>query len=107
MIDVMEKEEIPRIHPVEFITLKEEEVTPSLKEIAFLDDVPIDITVEIGRAKKYVKNILALKEGSIIELSRLAGENFDILANGKLIAKGQIVIVGDHIGIRVVELVNE
>lgn len=67
-------------------------------------DVPMDITVELGRAKKSIRSILELGSGSIIELDKLEGEPVDVLANGKLFAKGEVVVIGETFGVRIVEV---
>lgn len=71
-----------------------------------LQDVPLTITVEIGRAKMLVKDILKLTVGSVIELDKLAGEPVDILVNGKVIAKGEVIAVNENFGVRILEIVR-
>jgi len=74
--------------------------------IDILMDVQMVLTVELGRTKKYVKDILGLGEGSIIELDKLAGEPVDLLVNGKLIAKGEVVVIDENFGVRVTDIVG-
>jgi flagellar motor switch protein FliN/FliY len=74
--------------------------------IALLLDVPMEVTVELGRATKNVQEVLSLGEGSIIELDKLAGEPVDLLVNGKIIAKGEVVVIDENFGVRVTEIVN-
>ncbi|MDH5717864.1 MAG: flagellar motor switch protein FliN [Spirochaetia bacterium] len=69
-------------------------------------DVQMVLTVELGRTKKYVKDILGLGEGSIIELDKLAGEPVDLLVNQKLIAKGEVVVIDENFGVRVTDIVG-
>ena len=69
-----------------------------------LKDIPLQLTVELGRTNKSIKEILALKKGSIIELDKIAGEPVDILCNGILIAKGEVVVIDEKFGIRLVEI---
>jgi flagellar motor switch protein FliN/FliY len=64
------------------------------------------LTVELGRTKMYIKDILGLGEGSIIELDKLAGEPVDLLVNGKLIAKGEVVVIDENFGVRVTDIVS-
>jgi len=71
-----------------------------------LMDVQVVLTVELGRTKKYVKDILSLGEGSILELDKLAGEPVDLFINGKLIAKGEVVVIDENFGVRVTEIVS-
>ncbi len=68
--------------------------------------VPLDISVEIGRTKMAVKNILDIRQGSIVELDRLAGDPVDIIVNGQLIAKGDVVIIDDNFGVRITEILS-
>ena len=71
-----------------------------------LMDVQMVVTVELGRTKMYIKDILGLGEGSIIELDKLAGEPVDLLVNGKLIAKGEVVVIDENFGVRVTDIVS-
>ena len=69
-------------------------------------DVPLEITVELGRTVKTIKDILEISPGSIVELNKIAGEPVDILVNGKFIAKGEVVVIDDNFGVRITEIVN-
>ena len=69
--------------------------------------VPLDISVEIGRTKKLVKDILDLNKGSLVVLNKLAGEQVDIFVNGQCIAKGDVVVVEDNFGVRITEILQE
>jgi flagellar motor switch protein FliN/FliY len=69
-------------------------------------DVPLKLTVELGRTTKMVKEILALAPGSVVELDKLAGEPVDILVNERLIAKGEVVVIDENFGVRITEIVN-
>jgi flagellar motor switch protein FliN/FliY len=68
-------------------------------------DVPIDISIEIGRTKMSIGDLLSLSKGSIVELKRTAGEAVDIYVNGKLLGKGEVVVVNERLGVRVVKIV--
>ena len=86
-------------------------IEPSQKEerqenLNLIMDVPLDISVEIGRTKKYVKEILEYSQGSLIVLDKLAGEQVDIFVNGQCIAKGDVVVVDDCFGVRVTEVLK-
>lgn len=70
-------------------------------------DIPLQVTVELGRTKRSVKEILALSTGSIIELDKLAGEPVDILVNNKLIAKGEVVVIDENFGVRVTDILSQ
>jgi flagellar motor switch protein FliN len=69
-------------------------------------DIPVDISVEIGRTKMNIGELLSLARGSIVELNRLAGESADIYVNEKLVGKGEIVVTNERLGVRVLEIVT-
>jgi flagellar motor switch protein FliN len=68
-------------------------------------DIPVQLTVELGRTKIAIRNLLQLAQGSVIELDRLAGEPMDVLVNGCLIAQGEVVVVNDKFGIRLTDVI--
>lgn len=70
-------------------------------------DIPLKVTVELGRTKKQIKDILDLSPGSILELDKLAGEPVDILVNNKLIAKGEVVVIDENFGVRVTDILSQ
>jgi flagellar motor switch protein FliN len=72
-----------------------------------LMDINLEIVVELGRTKKKINEILELSQGSIIELDRVSGEPVDLLINGKVVAKGEVVVIDEYFGIRVTEIVNK
>jgi len=72
----------------------------------FLLDVPLEITVELGRTKMLINDMLKLGQGSVIELSKLAGESLEILANQKPIARGEVVVVNEKYGVRLTEVIS-
>lgn len=69
-------------------------------------DVPLDITVELGRTRMTIRQLLALGPGSVVELDKEAGEALDIMVNGQLLARGEAVVVNDRFGIRITDIVN-
>jgi flagellar motor switch protein FliN/FliY len=69
-------------------------------------DVPVTLTLEVGRARLSVRELLQLNQGSVIELDRLAGEPMDVLVNGTLVAHGEVVVVNDKFGIRLTDIVS-
>ena len=73
-------------------------------DIDFILDIPVQLTVELGRTKIAIKNLLQLAQGSVIELNGLAGEPMDVLVNGCLIAQGEVVVVNDKFGIRLTDI---
>lgn len=70
-------------------------------------DIPVAITVEIGRTKMTIRNLLQLNQGGIIALDRLAGEPLDVLVNGTLVAHGEVVVVNEKFGIRLTDIVSK
>lgn len=75
-------------------------------DIDFILDIPVQLTVELGRTKISIKNLLQLAQGSVVELAGMAGEPMDILVNGYLIAQGEVVVVNDKFGIRVTDIIS-
>jgi flagellar motor switch protein FliN/FliY len=83
--------------------------TPSgglAKDIDFILDIPVLLTVELGRTKIAIKNLLQLAQGSVVELDGLAGEPMDVLVNGCLIAQGEVVVVNDKFGVRLTDIIT-
>lgn len=76
------------------------------ENIDLIMDVPLEVTVELGRTKKSISEILDFGPGKIIELNKLAGEPIDILVNGKYVAKGEVVVIEESFGVRITEIVN-
>ncbi len=76
------------------------------KELGFLLDIPLQVSVEIGRSRILIKDLLQMQEGSIIELDKLSGEPLDLYVNSRLIARGEAVLVKDKYGIRLTEVVS-
>ncbi len=77
------------------------------ENIDLIMDVPLEVTVELGRTSKSIKDILDFSPGTIIELDKLAGEPVDVLVNGKFVAKGEVVVIEESFGIRVTEIIKE
>lgn len=95
------------VNPINFPSLQQSTSSAGLPpNLELLLDVQMALTVELGRTKKYVKEILSLGEGSIIELDKLAGEPVDLLVNGKLIARGEVVVIDENFGVRVTDIVG-
>lgn len=94
------------IKDVSFPSLQTSMSGPVQPNMNLLMDVQMTLTVELGRTKMYIKEILGLGEGSIIELEKLAGEPVDLLASGKLIAKGEVVVIDENFGVRVTDIVS-
>lgn len=93
-----------KVSPVKFQELDEEESNSLSNKITLIKDVPLEVTVELGRTHKLIKEILELGPGSIIELNKMAGEPVDILVNGKNVAKGEVVVIDENFGVRIIEI---
>jgi len=95
------------VQPVQFPNLMQPRLGPhEAGNIGLIMDVSMEMTVELGRTRKLIKEILGMGEGTIIELDKLAGEPVDILVNHKLIAKGEVVVIDENFGVRVTEIVS-
>ena len=77
------------------------------RNLNMLMDIPLQVTVELGRTKRSVKEILELVSGSIIELDKLAGEPVDVLVNSRLIAKGEVVVIDENFGVRITDILSK
>ncbi|MFM1650824.1 flagellar motor switch phosphatase FliY [Brevibacillus sp. B_LB10_24] len=95
------------VRPAEFMPLTPSPATLTEDNLGLLLDIPLKVTVELGRTKKLIKEILELSSGSIIELDKLAGEPVDILVNNKLIAKGEVVVIDENFGVRVTDIISQ
>lgn len=96
----------PGVQSVQFPNLQGGGASGEQGNISLLMDVYMEMTVELGRTRKLIKEILGMGEGTIIELDKLAGEPVDILVNHKLIAKGEVVVIDENFGVRVTEIVS-
>lgn len=95
---------------VELDELKEDHAPITADEKRKLDtilDIPVTISMEVGRAKISIRNLLQLNQGSVVELERVAGEPLDVLVNGTLIAHGEVVVVNDKFGIRLTDVISQ
>ncbi|WP_313656186.1 flagellar motor switch protein FliN [Pantoea sp.] len=81
-------------------------VAGSLQDIDLIMDIPVKLTVELGRTKMTIKELLRLTQGSVVSLDGLAGEPLDILINGYLIAQGEVVVVNDKYGVRITDIIT-
>ncbi len=79
---------------------------PSARRLDMLLDVPLEVNVELGRTRMTIQDLLQLGPGSVIELDKVAGEALDILVNGRLVARGEAVVVNDKFGIRITDIVS-
>ncbi|SFM47540.1 flagellar motor switch protein FliN [Thermodesulforhabdus norvegica] len=93
----------------EFPDLKvdgEAEKQEKVRDLEFLLDIPLEVSVELGRTTILINDLLQLGQGSVIELTKLAGEPLEILVNGKLIARGEPVVVNEKFGVRITDIVS-
>lgn len=104
-----EKEELEEssatVQPICFEELTEDLVANQKENMNLLMDLQLQVSVELGKVKKPIKDILQFTQGTIVELDRLAGENVDILVSGKIIAKGEVVVVDQNFGVRITKIV--
>ncbi|MCY8176792.1 flagellar motor switch phosphatase FliY [Bacillus inaquosorum] len=97
-----------QVSPVEFSAFDPNEASQApINNLDMLLDIPLSITVELGRTKRSVKEILELSAGSIIELDKLAGEPVDILVNQRIVAKGEVVVIEENFGVRVTDILSQ
>jgi len=93
--------------PVEFASFEPQQVHTDVSNLDMLLDIPLTVTVELGRTKRSIEKILELSTGSIIELDKLAGEPVDILINNKKVAKGEVVVIDENFGVRVTDILSQ
>ncbi|WP_380178928.1 flagellar motor switch protein FliN [Kalamiella sp. sgz302252] len=89
-----------------FKSLESNDIAGSLQDIDLIMDIPVKLTVELGRTKMTIKELLRLTQGSVVALDGLAGEPLDILINGYLIAQGEVVVVADKYGVRITDIIT-
>ncbi|RLB07108.1 MAG: flagellar motor switch protein FliN, partial [Deltaproteobacteria bacterium] len=91
----------------DFEQIKNEKDEKCIKrDLDFLLDIPLEVSVEVGRTKLLINDLLQLGQGSVIELNKLAGEPMEILVNNKLIARGEVVVVNEKFGIRLTDIIS-
>ncbi len=94
------------VQPVQFQAFDDGLSAVEKKNISLIMDLPLQVTVELGRTQKLIRDILEFGSGSIIELDKLAGEPVDILVNGKAIAKGEVVVIDESFGVRITDIIH-
>jgi len=77
-----------------------------VQNLDFILDIPLKVSVELGRANVVIKDLLQLGQGSVLELDKLAGEPLEVLVNGKLVARGEVVVVNEKFGIRLTDIIS-
>lgn len=110
MKDAPEKKKKLTVSPVRFAPLLAEmppaAVTGVLGNLELVRDVRLNITVELGRAQLPLKEVLQLGDGSLIKLDRLAGEPVDMVVNGRLVAQGEVVVIGNNFGVKITNVIR-
>jgi flagellar motor switch protein FliN/FliY len=87
---------------------EDRDITPDEKrKLETILDIPVTISMEVGRSSISIRNLLQLNQGSVVELDRVAGEPLDVLVNGTLIAHGEVVVVNDKFGIRLTDVISQ
>jgi flagellar motor switch protein FliN/FliY len=94
------------VAPATFTNFSSTGVTGAGNDLSMILDIPVQLTVELGRTRIPIKHILQLAQGSVVELETMAGEPMDVLVNGYLIAQGEVVVVNDKFGIRLTDIVT-
>ena len=98
----------PNVQPAVFSNFEPYQLQESeARNLDMLMDIPLQVTVELGRTKRSVKEILELSPGSIIELDKLAGEPVDILVNNRPVARGEVVVIDENFGVRVTDIISK
>lgn len=97
-----------QIHPVKLPSFDRPDPVspPDGTNFELIQSVPLEIGVEVGRAKKTIRDILALGTGSIIELDKQAGDPVDVIVNGRLLAHGEVVVIDENFGVRITEIIS-
>ncbi len=95
------------VQPAEFMSFGKNKIREMHSNMDMIMDVPLQVTVELGRTRMLIKEILDLGPGSIVELDKLAGEPVDILVNNKLIAKGEVVVIDESFGVRITDIISK
>ncbi len=90
----------------QFPTMEKGQGPKTMKDLDFLLDIPLEISVELGRTKILINDLLQLGQGSVIELTKLAGEPLEILINQKLVARGEAVVVNEKFGVRITDIIS-
>ena len=97
-----ETQDLITVRPVKFQEFEEEKINSAIKKnLDIMQDVIMHVSVEIGKTKSSIKDVMELKEGSIVELDKIAGEQVEIYVNEKLVAKGEVIVIEDKFGVRV------
>lgn len=94
------------VQPIQYQSFDDTQISNDRESIAMIRDIPLEVTVELGRTKKLIKDILEFGPGTILELDKLAGEPVDIMVNGKYVAKGEVVVIDESFGVRITDIIS-
>jgi flagellar motor switch protein FliN len=101
-----EESRMVNVQPAQYQSFDNDQWASEKESIDLIKDIPLEVTVELGRTKKLIKDILEFGPGTILELDKLAGEPVDILVNGKYIAKGEVVVIDESFGVRITDIIS-
>ncbi|MDF2521644.1 MAG: flagellar motor switch protein FliN [Clostridia bacterium] len=101
-----EESKIVNVQPIQYQSFDDSQYANEKESISIIRDIPLEVTVELGRTKKLIRDILEFGPGTILELDKLAGEPVDILVNGKYIAKGEVVVIDESFGVRITDIIS-
>lgn len=105
--DIQQPEDVQKdVQEAEFNNIQDENRMKNSRGMDFLLDIPVELTVQLGTTKMLIKDLLQLGQGSVVELEKLAGEPMEILANHKLIARGEVVVVNEKFGVRLTDIIS-
>lgn len=93
--------------PASFEELGDGDLSPGGSNLDFLLDIPLEVSVELGRTSMIINNLLQLTQGSVVELEKAAADTVEIFVNNKLLGKGEVIVVNDRFGIRVTEIISQ
>lgn len=103
----MDKAQEYQAEEANFEDFKDEKKDASYaRDIDFLLDIPLEVCVELGKTRMQIKDLLQLGQGSVVELEKLAGEPMEVMVNGRLIARGEVVVVNEKFGVRLTDIVS-
>lgn len=104
--DDKDKVQAKKEKPYEFSDLNETSAGKQNGNMEFVLDIPLEITIELGRTRMLINDLLKLGQGSVLELTKSAGETMEVLANNKLIARGEVVVLNEKYGLRLTEIIS-
>ena len=97
---------VAEVHSFDQLETRAPAFSGDSKSLDFILDIPLEVTVELGRTRMLINDLLQLGQGSVIELTKLAGEPLEILVNNKLVARGEVVVVNEKFGVRLTDIVS-